>query len=136
MEGSLTTISRSNRVDIKTLRLAINLLRRAELDFLDPHACKEDKDTAKLFLFGVKGSPLTRVCKTLNINLTAAQLLLLKWKAQGKIGDPIFGYLSDPDNLTRAESGMPLSQPDLESVYGTRTDSCKQERSKRSPKRS
>ena len=112
---SQMTISPS-KVDIGALRLAINSLRRAELDYLDPRMRKSIQDSAKAFLFGFRGSPLPCVCRVLKINLTAAKLLLLQWKAQGKIGDPLFSYLLNPDNLTKAEHGIPITPPGFESL--------------------
>jgi hypothetical protein len=106
-----------HKVDIKALRLTINALRRAELDFLDPHTRRVVSDSAKAYLFGVKSSPLPCVCKVLGINLSAARLLILTWKAQGRVGDPVFGYLNDPKNLMRAEHGLPLQHPNFESIY-------------------
>lgn len=105
------------KVNIKSLRLAINALRRAELDFLDPKTRRNDKESAKSFLFGLRGSPMPLVCEVLGINVLAGRLLILQWKAQGKVGDPVFNYLTDPKNLVRVENGLPILKPDFGSVY-------------------
>jgi hypothetical protein len=110
-------VNEPNKVDIKTLRIMINAIRRAEIDFLDPHSRKPIRESAKAFLFGVKGSPLPRICKVLGINVSAARLLILQWKAQGKVGDPLFSYLGDPKNLVRAEQGLPLEHPNFGSIH-------------------
>ena len=105
-----------DKVDIKSLRLAINALRRAELDFLDPKTRKHVRESARSYLFGVKESPLPKICKVLGINHSAARLLILQWKAKGKVGDPIFGYLIDPKNLIKVERGESLVLPGFESL--------------------
>ena len=111
------------KVNVKSLRLAILAIRRAEMDFLDPNTRKQDKDSAKMFLFGLRGSPLPLVCEVLGINLLAGRLLILQWKAMGKVGDPLFSYLTDPKNLVRVENGLPILQPDFGSLYAG-SNSC------------
>lgn len=119
-------------MDIKALRLMINALRRAELDFLTPGLPENIRSSARTFLFGVKESPLPGVCRALGINVSAARLTLLQWRSSGKIGDPIFDFLTDPSNVVRAESGAQLiSRPNFESLYArTGTNEDQQKRSK------
>jgi hypothetical protein len=105
------------KVNIKALRLIINTLRRAEEDFLSQHVSRKLRASARSCLFGIKESPLPSVCAALGINVSAARLLLLQWRAQKKTGDPLFGYLLDPRNLIKIERGLPISTPDFESVY-------------------
>ena len=104
-------------VDIRILRLAIDCLRRAELDYLDSRMPSSVRESARAYLFGVKNSPLPQVCNVLGINVSAARLLLIQWRAQGRIGDPIFSYLLDPKNMVNWEKGIPLSPPNFGSVY-------------------
>lgn len=105
-----------NKVNIKTLRLAINMLRRAELDYLSPSVPKKIRAEAKSALFGMKTSALPDVCKILGINPYAATLKLLLWKAMRRVGDPLFSYLTDPSSLDNLELGLDLDIPRLQSI--------------------
>lgn len=124
--------SESPRVNVKALRLAINTLRRAEEDYLSAHVSRKLRASARAYLFGIKESPLPQVCKVLGINVSAARLLLLQWRAQGKTGDPLFGYLCDPYNVVRAEHGILPDPPNFEDLYGN--SSSKKGRSSKNSK--
>jgi hypothetical protein len=87
------------------------------MDFLDHSTSKELKDSAKAYLFGIKGSPLPEVCKVLGLDISKARLLILSWKSQNKTGDPLFGYLTDPKNASRMERGLPIEHPHFEDIY-------------------
>jgi hypothetical protein len=95
----------------RRMRLAINLLRSAESDFLNPKSDPEDRATAKSLLFGLDSSPLPQVCRALGIDPDAARLLILQWKSQGRVGDPIFSYLSESGNLKKVRHGIKLNVP-------------------------
>ena len=114
---ALQTMTFPSKVNVKALRLAINTLRRAEEDFLSPHVSKKIRASARSCLFGIRESPLPHVCKALGMNVSAARLLLISWRAQRKVGDPLFGFLSDSNNVARLEMGLPISIPNFESVY-------------------
>jgi hypothetical protein len=127
----------SPKIDVAVLRLVINLLRRAELDYLAPHISKRIRASAVSTLFGVGESLLPKVCSLLSINLTAARLLLLLWKSQGKVGDPLFGFLDDPESLERLRSGQPMVPPgfDLLRIENARDNQSKSRCRKTGPRK-
>jgi hypothetical protein len=114
-------------LNIKAFRLILNALRRAEIDYLSPHVDSETRASARSYLFGLKESPLPCVCKALGLNVLAARLTLIKWRAQGKIGDPLFSFLQDPSNLLKSEHGLAILRPDFKDLYEYGANSRKQE---------
>jgi hypothetical protein len=108
--------SRNRIIDYKTLWLLINILRQAELDFLRPKMRRKLRASAYAILFGAMQSPLPEICSEFGMDPIAARLLLLRWKTQGRIGDPIFGFLDDPETIWKVKYGLPLDLPSLNSI--------------------
>lgn len=100
------------RPDITTMRIVIGMLRLAERDYLAPHTAASVRLSAYTVLFG-QDSPLRTICLLLHIDHYAAQMHILIWKLQGRIGDPVFGFLSKPDNVDRMEDGETIAMPNF-----------------------
>lgn len=100
-----------SRVNVRSLRLAINVLRRAQEDYLGSDKTRGVQEWAKESLFGLNSSSLPDACRALDINPHAAKLKLLLWKLLGLKGDPIFDYLEDPQSYFRFNLGLPLEYP-------------------------
>jgi hypothetical protein len=66
-------------------------------------------------LFGAS-STFDSVCHHLGIEPNAARLTLVAWKLNGKIGDPVFGFLNNRDSYHSYINGKPLSLPTYESI--------------------
>jgi hypothetical protein len=94
----------------------INLIRRAELDYLSPKIGKKIKKSAEATLFGMKGSLLPEVCEAMGINLYAARLILIQWKVEGKVGDPLFAWMQSPKALLNVGKGIPMDVPNFETL--------------------
>lgn len=77
---------------------------------------KKLRASAHAILFGALTSPLPEICVEFGIDPAAALLLLLRWKTEGRIGDPIFGFLNDPDALWKVKYGLPLDYPGFNSL--------------------
>jgi len=110
------------KVDVKNLRLLINILRRAALDYLDPKTGKRARVSARSTLFGIKESPMCLVCETLKIDSIAAKLTIIQWRCNGWTGDPIFSALLDPDSIHKFSAGEPLNFPTLKQICGRKLE--------------
>lgn len=75
--------------------------------------------SAYAILFGTLDSPLPEICTEFGMDPVAARLLLLRWKSRGLVGDPIFGFLGDPDTIWKVKYGIPLDYPSLSSLRDT-----------------
>jgi hypothetical protein len=104
--------------EIKLFRIYIKTLRQAEEDYLSPESTAQERAEAEQTLFGIHLSPLPGVCRTLGIDPHAAKLMLIEWKAKGRIGDPIFGFLTQPGAVDRYEMGQGIDIPNLEVIHG------------------
>lgn len=66
-------------------------------------------------LFGAS-STFESVCNHLGIAPNAARLTLVAWKLNGKVGDPVFGFLNSRESYVLFTNGKPLSLPTYEST--------------------
>jgi hypothetical protein len=83
------------------------------LDFLTPTALPEDRANARALLFG-RDSYMEAVCKILGIDVNAARLTLLAWKAEGRRGDPIFEYMTKENSYEAVMRGELAPVPTFE----------------------
>lgn len=110
------------KVDIKGLRLAIQVLRRAEEDYLGSAKTGEEADWAKEALFGMNMSALPHACEALGMDPVAARLKLIEWKAEGLKGD-VFDWLEDPASMAKFLAGKEQDFPRLKRMKGG-SDEC------------
>jgi len=103
------------RVDINDVKLLLAVIRQAEHDYLKYRPGDYRYESARYSLYG-PSNILRPICKIFGISYEAAMLHLVMWKARGFIGDPIFGFLSDPNQLDNYLSGKPLQIPRLEEI--------------------
>lgn len=83
----------------KYLKLAIAVIRMAEYDYLSiKNSSDDDWKSAKIFLFG-RNTLFSCVCHLMKINENMARLKLVAYKKAGKVGDPIFGCMSNDDSV-------------------------------------
>ena len=84
--------------EIRTMRLCINVLRRAEMDYLTESVPKTTRARAAQTLFGLHSSPMPVICRLLGIDCAQARLKIIEWKIKGLSGDPVFGFLNQPES--------------------------------------
>lgn len=80
--------------EIKVFRIYINVLRRAETDYLSNNSSQKLRVRASQALFGLHLSPLPSICRILNIDCHQARLKIIEWRMKGIVGDPIFDFLT------------------------------------------
>jgi hypothetical protein len=97
--------------EIKLLRIFISILRQAEDDYLSPNTPPGDLVKAEQALFGLHLSPLPGVCRILGIDYHAARMKLLEWKVSGRVGDPIFGFLTKASSMEQFEQYQTIDGP-------------------------
>jgi hypothetical protein len=110
--------SSSSDVDVRTLRLLINLIRQSERDYLAKHIDSAVRADAWRSLFGLQSSPLAEPCRALGIDPIAARLRLILWRAKDMVGDPIFGYLLKHRSMDQWERGIAMDIPTLAGLHG------------------
>jgi hypothetical protein len=96
---------------VKRIRILVDVVRRAEKDYLAKDVPFADKMSAKRVLF--KEPWFKSLCSCLGIDVEIARLHILQWKAKGKVGDPVFGFLSEPGAYDNYVEHHKLSLPTL-----------------------
>lgn len=91
--------------EIRMIRVWINVLRQAELDYLSKATSKSIRAKASQTLFGLHLSPMPIVCRLLGIDCHKARLKIIEWKLRGSVGDPVFDFLTRQDVVDRYEMG-------------------------------
>ncbi len=106
MENSESLILETLRLSEQTIprpaklaKLAIEVARLSEFDYLGNRFIKR-RISARAFLFGRKDL-FPCLCDLFKIELNIARLLLISWRINSKIGDPVFSFLNneDTDNI-------------------------------------
>lgn len=104
--------------EIKLLRILINVLRQAELDYLSKGTPRGIRAKASQTLFGLHLSPMPAVCRLLGLDCHKARLKLIEWKLKGMVGDPVFDFLTRPEVANRYEMGKITDFSSIEDDYG------------------
>lgn len=111
----LPTKTSHSKPDIGGFRILLDVCRLAERDYLAKRTHKSHRETAMALLFGAS-TTFDSVCRCLNIETNAARLTLVAWKLNGKVGDPVFGFLNIRESYSSFINGKPLSLPTYEST--------------------
>jgi hypothetical protein len=82
--------------EIKLFRVCINVLRQAERDYLCNRSSRRHRAHAEQTLFGLHHSPLPAICRALGLDYIQARLRIIEWEMRGLQGDPVFEYLTQP----------------------------------------
>jgi len=96
---------------VKGLRILIDIVRLAERDYLAKRVSWQHRLSAKVVLFGHPA--FETLCERLGIDPAAAKLILICWKATGRVGDPVFGFLSKTESFEALQKGEPLPVPNF-----------------------
>jgi hypothetical protein len=116
-DDSLINFLLSSRCSkVKRIRILVCVVRSAEKDYLSEGVPFAVKMSAKRVLF--KEPWFKSLCEALGINVEIARLHILQWKSKGKVGDPVFGFLSEPGAYDKYVEANMLSLPTLENLRG------------------
>lgn len=103
-----TTTSHSDQ--IARFRILIDILRVAEKDYLAKDTPSKHRLSAKIILF--KDEAFRKACKRLGLDCDMARLHIILWKQRGRVGDPVFGFLSQAGAYETYVKGKRLPIPD------------------------
>ena len=98
----------------KKLMVMIAIVRGAEKDYLSKSTPDKIRLDAKRVLFGE--SWFYDLCSHMGIDCIIARLHIISWRSRGKVGDPVFGFLTESRAYERYVTKQKLSLPNMESL--------------------